>query len=249
MIFYLHFHNVEMSSWWLKQWSLWRTLGWHSFQHSLRQKNFCFTLGSHKAVNHLVRAYQPEARKILVWLGNFSTYKPDWAPNFLEQNLIFQTFFLNFVKVYLVYVWNTTSQYTLLCTGYFINLYRLLWVKKIIICFCQKSSVLARLVSFQLRAHWAHNILSLNYTLQIKANFFIEKIVEEHLPRVTGSKCVQSKSMMSWCNFAGNIAKVPATVSGNVSSKSYSRKGTKHPITFRIASPRAKHSKDEWKTQ
>ncbi len=86
-------------------------------------------------VNHLVRACEPDARKILVGLVIFSIFSLTSQAgliNFLEQNLFFfQTYFLNFVKdspVAVTYVWNTTRQYTLLYTGYFRNLYRLLYL-------------------------------------------------------------------------------------------------------------------------
>ncbi len=49
-------------------------------------------------MNHLVRACEPEACKILVGLVIFSLMSPAGLLNFLEQNLFFLTFFLNFVK-------------------------------------------------------------------------------------------------------------------------------------------------------
>ena len=52
------------------------------------------------AVNHLVRACEPDARKIVT----FALTSPTRLINFFDQNFFFQTFFLNFVKDSLVAV-------------------------------------------------------------------------------------------------------------------------------------------------
>ena len=74
-------------------------------------------------VNHLVRACEPEAHKILVGLVIFSLMSLAGLINFLKQ-IFFSDFFLKFANspFAVVYIWNTTKQYTLLYTGYFRNL-------------------------------------------------------------------------------------------------------------------------------
>ncbi len=91
-----------------------KVYSWPKWKNGHNQLNDWHWLIHVFTVNHLVRVCQPEAR-------NFFTYEPSWAPKFFAPKFfgaksIFQTFFLNFVKDSNVYVWNTTSQYTLLYT-------------------------------------------------------------------------------------------------------------------------------------
>ncbi len=128
------------------------------------------------AVNHLVRACEPEARKILVGLVTFALTSLTGLINFFDQNF-FSDFFLKFCERFPCssslcleyYKAVHLASHWVLCTDCFEQITSLsVFVKKV-----WARKILAGLISFSVTSPTgARNIFSLSYTLECMNNLY-----------------------------------------------------------------------------